>query len=178
MHPKKRALSLNILFGGIAVLASYYFGLNFATGNLDALWGGIPAGVRPYFPITMLLGAAGFFAFTSLILFQLDAERTRLFSCFGYGALQLIYALILIPSALWLPLTLLAFDQASPLILWSARLVLILVAAASLAMLGALITLEPRQKDGFRKLAVLGSGFFCIQTVLLDAALWSILIRV
>lgn len=176
MHPKK-SLLLMILVGGVAVLASYYFGLRSVAGNSSYLWGGIPAVVRPYFTVTMLLGAAGFLAFTSMILFRLDAEQTRLFSRFGYGAFHLIYALILIPSALWLPLTLLAFAQASPLILWSARLVLILVAAASLAMLGAMITLVPRKKTWHRRLPMIGNVFFCIQTVLLDAVVWGIFIR-
>lgn len=125
----------------------------------------------------MLLGAAGFFAYTYHILFRLDLEKIRIFSRFGYGAFHWIYTLILVPSALWLPLSLLAFEQSSSLILWAARLDLAVVAVASLALLFILIEIRLRLSAWSSTLAIIGSVLFCIQTVLLDAIIWGILIH-
>lgn len=112
------------------------------------------------------------FAFTIFILFKLHPPAVRLFRRFGFMAFNGLYAAILIPSALWLPLTFLAVDRSSLVFLWAVRLVLFVIALASLALLFALLNLEPREPVLPRRLALAGCAAFCFQTVILDAVVW------
>ena len=87
----------------------------------------------------VLLAAAGYFPFTFFILFRLDPRTARLAGRFGYQLFAWLYAAILIPSALWLPLVYVAVEQSSQAWLWVVRGTLVLVGAASLGILKALL---------------------------------------
>jgi hypothetical protein len=121
----------------------------------------------------MFLAAAGYFAFTYFILFRLSATETKVYRRYGYGLFIILYLAILIPSALWMPLTLLAVEQATTVANWIVITNLWIVGLASLALWMALWTAEPRQSVWAHRLALAGCTFFSIQTVLLDATLWS-----
>lgn len=172
MHPKKLLLVGIILVGGFAVLGSYVYGALTIPGAGDILWGGVPAGVRSIYTVNMFLAAAGYFAYTYFILFRLDPDDTRIARRFGYGVFIFLYAAILIPSALWLPLTFQAAAQSSPAFAWAARLDLVVVAVGSLGLLFALLYVQPRQPLWAHRMAIPGSLFFCLQTVILDAMIW------
>jgi hypothetical protein len=161
-------IALNVL-GGSAVLASYVVGTGALPG--DALWGGVPDSLRPLYTVNMLLAAAGYFLFTPYILFRLDPETTRVAGRFDYRAFHLLYALILLPSALWLPLTGLMAEQPTPALWASVRIDLALVALGALGLLASLISLGSRAPKG-RRLAIAGLIPFCLQTVVLDALVW------
>jgi probable phosphoglycerate mutase len=120
----------------------------------------------------MFLGAAGFFAFSTFLLFRTDPEQTRIFKQSGFTAFNWIYLGILIPSALWTPLALVMLEQPSTTLWLLIRAVLALTGVASLILLVALLTLQPRQSGWSYHLAVLGAVFFCLQTCLLDALVW------
>ena len=161
-------IALNIV-GGSAVLASYAVGLGAVPG--DALWGGVPDSIRPLYTVNMFLAAAGYLFFTPYILFRLDPETTRVAGRFGYGIFHLFYALMLIPSALWLPLTA-HMAQQPGLVSWAyVRIDLALVAIGALGLLASLISLGADAPKG-RRLAIAGLVPFCLQTVLLDALVW------
>jgi len=177
MHAKKRLLVSINLFGGVAVLGSYVYGFLTHPGAAEILWGGVPQIIRPFYTAGMFLAAAGYFAFTYFILFRLNPRDTRVFGQFGYGAFNDFYAAILIPSALWMPLTFLAVENSSLALLWTVRIVLAVVGLASLGLLLALLTVKPPQPLWAHKLAITGCVFFCIQTVLLDAIVWGSLFR-
>src|SRR5512144_1568173 len=100
---RRSLLWLNAL-GGIAVLGSYVHGLAANPSTSGAVWGDVPEVLRPLYTLNMFLAAAGYFAFSAFV-FRLDPERTRIAGRFGFGAFHVLYALILVPSALWLPLT-------------------------------------------------------------------------
>lgn len=171
MHPQRRSLLwLNVL-GGTAVLASYVLGLRSDALVGGALWGGVPEALRPLYTVNMFLAAAGYFLFTPYVFFRLDPERTRIAGRFGFGLFHALYALVLLPSALWLPLT--AHVIAHPTaVAWAVvRLDLALVAAGSLGLLAAVLALPADAPRG-RALAVIGLLPFCLQTVLLDALVW------
>jgi Na+-translocating ferredoxin:NAD+ oxidoreductase RnfA subunit len=85
---------------------------------------------------------------------------------------NIFYSIILVPSALWMPLTFLAVEQASPGLLWLVRIDLWVVATASLSLLLALLNVEPRQPRWAHRLAIVGSLGFCLQTVVFDALVW------
>jgi len=53
------------------------------------------------------------------------------------------------------------------------RIVLFIVGLAALALTTALLTLQPRILDISYWLAVAGSAFFCIQTLIMDAFIWA-----
>jgi len=159
------------LIGGIAVLGSYAHGVLTHPGAGDILWGGVPYGIRPFYTVGMFLAAAGYFAFTNFLL-RLDPNDTQVTRRFGFGLFNALYAAILIPSALWMPLTFLAVEQSSLALLWIVRVVLAAVGVASLGLFFALMNVKPHRPLWAHRLAVVGSVGFCIQTVLLDAIVW------
>jgi hypothetical protein len=167
----RRLVWLNVV-GGSAVLASYAWGFLAHPETAGALWGGIPEAVRPLYTLNMLLAAAGYFLFTPFVLFRLPPETTEIAGGFGYGIFHGLYALVLFPSAAWMPLTFLALETPDSAILWLVRLALALAAVGSLGLLAALLALvEPRAPRG-RGLAVAGLVPFCLQTAVLDAVVW------
>ncbi len=174
MHAKKWLTIVINLIGGTAVLGSYAYGVMTHPGAGDILWGGVPQGIRPFYTAGMLLAASGYFAFTYFVLFRLDPNDTCLPPRFGFGLFNILYAAILIPSALWMPLAFLAVEQSSLALLWTVRVVLAVVGVASLGLLFTLVNVKPRQSLWAHRMAMAGSVAFCIQTVLLDAILWGI----
>ncbi|MEW5873197.1 MAG: hypothetical protein AB1894_28315 [Chloroflexota bacterium] len=173
MDANKRWLIAIILIGGVAVLGSYFLGVQAYPNAGQILWGGVPERIRPAYTVNMFLAAAGYFLFTFFILFRLDPIETKVTSRFGFGVFNGLYAAILFPSALWLPLTFFAAEQSSQALLWIVRIELGLVGAASLGLFFALWKVRPPQPAWTYRLALLGILFFCIQTVILDAIVWS-----
>jgi hypothetical protein len=172
-------LALNAI-GGAAVLTSYGIGLTGDASVGNALWGGIPSWLRPIYTVNMLLAAAGYFLFTPYVAFRLMSPGG---SAGGRGArgaepatrvwyaFHALYALVLIPSALWLPLTE-RMVQAPSASLWLAiRVDLALVGLGALGLLAVMWRLPAGAPPG-RRAALLGLVPFCVQTALLDAVVW------
>jgi hypothetical protein len=170
-RPRTTLIIINIL-GGLLVLASYAWGFLVEPKAGDILWGGVPASLRPVYTISMFLAAAGYFVFSIFIL-HLDPERTKILNWPGFKVFNILFAVILIPSALWLPLTMLALNHASQLFVWFVRLDLVLVALGSLGLLYALIKVHPRKTAWLQRLAIIGGLLFIFQTVILDAVIWA-----
>jgi len=170
-HIQTRFLIVLNVVGGIAVLASYAIGLGSASSSGAALWGDLPEALRPYYTINMFLAAAGYFLFTPYIAFRLRPEQTQIAGRFGYGLFPLLYALVLIPSAIWLPLTQHMIAQPSAALWLLVRLDLACVGLGALGLLAALLALRAPWSRG-RALALLGLVPFCLQTALLDALVW------
>jgi hypothetical protein len=155
------------------VLGSYVYGFAHWPDAVSAMWGGVPEAIRPLYTSWMFVAAAGYLAFTYLFFFRTDAAAARLLGGRGYGALNGLYALVLVGSALWMPATKLHLDGALPFALvW---LDLLGVAAGSLGLLAAVATLAPRPPRVLRALALAGAAGFCVQTVLLDAIVWPLI---
>jgi hypothetical protein len=173
MHPQKRMLVWIVLLGGVAVLVSYAYILSFDPSRQAALWGGVPPALLPAYVTSMALAMAGFFAFTYFLLFPADPDRVRIAGRFGYSLFHGLYLIILIPSALWLPLTSAMVQQASSLLWLGIRLVLALVGLGSVGLLLALVALRPHQPTRAYWLAVAGSVAFCFQTAVLDLFVWT-----
>lgn len=173
--PRQRTqlIALQIIGGG-AVLASYLWGFFSEAVQMTALWGGVPETLRPLYAVNMWLAAGGYFLFAPFVTFRLHPATVQITAPgklrFGYGAFLLCFALVLIPSALWLPLTA-HYLEAPALMLWFAiRLVLALAGAATLALAAALWRLENPPPG--RAWALAGLLPFALQTALLDALLW------
>lgn len=169
-HPARALIALNVV-GGIAVLASYAIGLGSASSSGDALWGGVPEGLRAYYTVNMFAAAAGYFLFTSYIAFRLPPERIRIAGRFGFGLFLVLYALVLFPSAIWLPLTERMIAQPSAWLWAAVRVDLACVGLGSLGLLAALLGLGSAAPRG-RALAIAGLLPFVLQTAVLDALVW------
>lgn len=177
MHPQARKLALVLLIGGPLVLASYAWCL-IAWPELSAqMWGGVPTSWRGPYTASMFVAAAGFLAFSWVFLFRTDPAATRLAGS-SYELLVPLYALVLLPSALWMPATAWLLTDPSPLLHSLVRLDLYAVALGSIGLVVAAITLHPRPPTRLRVLAILGTLAFAFQTVVLDALVWPALLTV
>jgi hypothetical protein len=173
MHTLKKSLILINLIGGLAVLGSYVWGFLAYPNAGEVLWGGVPASLQQLYTISMFLAAGGYFAF-SLHILSLNPSETKTLKRTGYKVFNALYAGILIPSALWLPLTVLAVGMASQALVWLVRLDLALVAIASLGLLAVIFKVRPQPSTWNHRLAILGGVLFCFQTVVLDAIIWAV----
>lgn len=178
MPAMKRWMIIVSLVGGVAVLGSYVLGTLVQPNASQILWGGVPQSIQPFYTVSMLLATAGYFAFSYFIIFRLTPQETQVSGRFGYGLFIALYTAILFPSAIWMPLTYLAIEQSSPTLAWAVRIVLWVVAAASLGLLGALLKVKPNHPLWAHRIALAGSLVFCFQTVVLDALVWCGLFQV
>ena len=166
----RRSLVRLIAIGGSAVLASYLLALDPAIGG--SLWGGIPEGpVRDLYTINMFLAAAGFFPATWLLVFATPASALPERTGSGFPALFVLYAAILMASALWLPLTALYVSAPSTPVWILVRLVLLVVGGAA-TLLGAMLIRLARRGPASAWLPVGAFFFFWLQTMVLDALVW------
>ena len=170
---KRRVIALNLVLGPL-VLASYVAsGVYFDASVIEGLWGRVPEAARGVYTANMFLAAAGYFAFGNYFLRHLEPDRVRVLGR-GFGLVPTAYAAMLIGSIVWMPLTCVALARSLP---WLTPLIVVdlaIVALASLALLGAVVTATPPGARGARLAAIVGAGFFCVQTVALDAVVWVI----
>lgn len=170
MQRPQAALAVLIVLGGFPVLGSYALAFTYSPEVREALWGDIPQILlRPYVAC-MLLAAAGFFPFTYQLLLTPAPEalgRRR-----PYAVLLGLYALVLIPSALWLPLTARYILAPEGTLWWTIRGVLALVGLGSSGLVVVLWILARRRGGVLAWLALVGGFFFWLQTAVLDAIVW------
>jgi hypothetical protein len=166
-------LVINVI-GGAAVIGSYIFGLNAQTGGANAIWGGVPENIRPLYGASMILAALSYFAFIYFIFFRLVPSEVLIGGRFSFNLFYVIFPIILILSALWMPLVNIYLGNPSIGIGISIRSVLVLVGLASIALLWALLSLQTKAPGISYWLAVAGSGYFAFHTTFLDAILWAV----
>jgi len=169
-------LAINVV-GGAAVIGSYIYGISAQAGGASALWGGVPAGIRPLYGVSMILAALGYFAFLYYIFFRLTPAEVNIAGSFNFGLFYVIFLLILIPSACWMPLTNVYVANPSTGIWLLVRAVLVLVGVASIALVWALLSLQAKVPGVAYWLAVAGSGYFAFHTAVLDAVVWAALFK-
>lgn len=167
---RRSFLWINIV-GGIAVLGSYLWGAFGAPETMGSLWGGVPESLRPVYTVNMLLSAGGYFLFAPYIALRVDTEREDFLGRFGYSIFALLFLLVLLPSALWLPLTALMLGDPGAGLWALVRIDLFLVAIGSVGLFIVLLTMPPPRPKG-RVLALVGLVPFVVQTAILDALVW------
>ncbi len=168
---KRLFLAINVL-GGLAVLGSYAQGLGSHPELRQAMWGGVPETWKPVYTVSMLLAAVGYFPTFSYFLLGLDAQRARFGERFGFGLVNALYVGVLLPSALWMPLTVVMLQSPSTLTWVAIRVVLALVGLSALGLLVALLRVRQAPRGLWWGLAVVGLLPFCFQTAFLDALVW------
>ena len=154
------------------MIASYIVVFRASPDTVNAMWGGLPAALLPFYQANMIWGTAGYFIYTLFFLFRMTPGSTRFTPVQENRLLLLFYALILFPSAAWTPLALNMVAQPSAFTWLIIRLVLFLVGAGSLGLLFLLLRAWPKKIDLFYLFAVFGSIGFCLQTAVLDAFIW------
>ncbi len=167
-----RALNLAILnfVGGVCVISGYLYGA--MARDVSGAWGGIPADWQSFYTVSMVAAAIGYFPFTYFFLRHVDLEDGSFAGGFGYATIAWSYVLIMIPSSIWLPMTIRMLRAPSTALWIAIRLDLLLVAGGSLALLIAAATYSPVRSPIPRATAIVGLIFFCFQTVVLDAVVW------
>lgn len=170
MGPRAWLATLNVV-GGLLVIGSYLHQLGVHENGGDVIWGGVPVGLKPLYQASMLGATFGYFPMTALVFFKLDPHTTRV-GPFGYGAFVALYGLILLPSALWMPLTFQFAAAPSTALWWSVRGVLFIVGAGSVALLVALWAQDRRTLGAWHTWGLIGAALFTFQTAVLDALVW------
>lgn len=171
MLSRRRTMARINLLGGTAVLGSYAYCLAAYSAGAGAFWGGVPDGLRSIYTVNMGLAAAGYLAFTYFLMYRMKPS-TGASGGVGFGTFNALYALILLPSALWMPLTFAMLESPSDGLWWVIRLTLFAVGIGSLGVLAGLVAVRPRAPSVAHKLAIAGSLAFCLQTAVLDALIW------
>jgi len=169
-------LVINVI-GGAVVIGSYIYGINAQPGGANALWGGVPGNVRPIYGVSMVLSALGYFAFMYFIFFRLTPSEVIIAGRFDFSLFYAIFLAILVPSALWMPLTNVYIGNPTTATWIGIRTVLAIVGLASIALVWALLSLQAKVPGVSYWLAVVGSGYFAFHTAVLDAIVWAALFK-
>ncbi len=169
-------LIINIV-GGAAVIGSYVYGLSGQSGGANVLWGGVPANIRPLYFVSMIISALAYFAFVYYLFFRLTPGEVVIAGRFNYSLFYIIFILMLVPSAFWMPLTNLYVANPSTGLWIGVRTVLIVVGLASIALCWAILSIQIKIPGVSYWLAVAGSGYFAFHTMVIDAIIWAALFR-
>lgn len=176
MHPQKIVMAaLNLVFGP-AVLGSYVWSAkNWPSETLGKLWGDVPEAVQPFYTAWMFVAATGYLVYSYRLFFRTDASEARVAGRYGFGLFNVLLVAILVPSMIWMPLSLHHIDHPSSATLLAIRVGLWTTGLASLAMIAALAKLEPRGSEGLAKASVIGAIAFAGQTFVLDSCVWTLM---
>ena len=164
-------LALLNVVGGAAVLASYALAFRHPPAVRDALGRAVPPSLQPLYTASMLAAALGYFPMTWLFVFgepAYDAARAPSHE----RSMLAAYAMILVPSALWLPLTIELILAPSAWLYVIVRLVLFAVALGAIGVLVRTAQHTRAAEGAARWLPLAGALAFCLQTVVLDALVW------
>ncbi len=179
MKVTRNFVRIFIFIFGTLVLVSYVYGLSHASDK-DALWGGIPWSQAQFIVPFMFLAAFGFLMYWWIILYQNDESAMESLrwpwgeSDGGGGArLLLAFALLVIPSALWLEATIFHIENEYS---WTPFLVIgvLLLACVGNVLMGLLAySAYVDEMPGGRKMLI-GSILLGIQCIIFDGIYWNL----
>jgi hypothetical protein len=173
LHREKIMLMLINLVAGSSVIASYVQGFLAHPENSSALWGNVPSSLLPFYTVSMGTAAAGYLIFTGYLIFFVDPDKGRIFGRFSFRLFNWLYAIILVFSALWMPLTFMMLDKPSAMLWLAIRFSLAAVGLGSAGFLASLSALRPTGPVWVHRAALTGCVFFAFQTAILDALVWT-----
>lgn len=172
MDTSKGTMATINVIGGVAVLGSYAYGIATHPETAGQVWGGVPEWLKPYYTVSMLSAALGYFLFSYFLFFRVDAAEARVAARFDFDLFNFLYLFILVPSAMWMPLTFRMLEAPNPGLWLTIRVVLGIVGIASVLLIAGLLLLNRREPGWAYGLAILGSLAFAVQTAMLDAIVW------
>ena len=158
MSQKKYFLLINLILGSL-LLFSYYNGVNRNPEIASQLWGGVPPVLIPYIVSSMFLGAFGYFFFTYYLAFKLEHSSVKVFKKFRFSIFNIIYLLILLPSCLWMDLSIIYISTQNSLFWILAVVGLYTVGLSSVLLLLCLINIKPKKKSLLYRVSVIGCCF-------------------
>ena len=164
---------INIILGSF-LLFTYYRGVTNNPDIAPKLWGGVPPYLTSYIVGFMFIGAIGYFFFTYYLTFKINHETVLFFNRYNFSYIIILYLLILIPSCVWIDLSLLYIKSGNPLIWKLIVIVLYTVGLSSIMLLIALLNINPNNGSILYKLAIYGCACFSFHTMFLDGLLWTI----
>ena len=164
---------------GRLVLASYVWGVSRLSQPSD-LWGGVTGNLQRFSVIFMFVAAIGYLIYWWITLFQMESGDVANLrwpwgeSDGGGGArLLLAFALLVIPSALWLEATIFHIENEYS---WTPFLVIgvLLLACVGNIMMGLLAySAYVDEMPGGRKMLI-GSILLGIQCIIFDGIYWNL----
>jgi hypothetical protein len=83
-----------------------------------------------------------------------------------------LYTLVMVTSALWMPMTFAYLEEPSSVLWVAVRLDLFAAGAGSIGLMIALFVMNPRAQGVVGVLALLGLLLFSLQTAFLDPLVW------
>ncbi len=172
MDARRRWLAIINVAGGIAVLGSYVLAFALEPAIRSGLWGGVPEAWRGVYTVNMFAAAAGYFPFTFMWVFRTDPDDPRQTGRIGYGGVTGLYLAILVPSALWLPMTAQLLGGFSVPLWWATLAVLYSVGLAATLNLWVCALRARREGGALAWAAAVGAVPFFVQTAVLDAIVW------
>jgi hypothetical protein len=172
MFQKYLFIIINILIGP-TLLYTYYRGVSQNREIASQLWGGVPQSITPYIVTSMFIGAFGYFFFTYYLIFEVNHKNILIFNKYNFSIFIILYLLILIPSSLWIDLSINYLINGNPILWKLIVLVLYTVGIASIILLLCLINIRPSEPSLIYKLSIVGCCFFAFHTMFLDGLLWT-----
>jgi len=91
------------LVGGPLVLLSYVIGLK-AGKSADILWGGTPKKIRGVYTLSMIVSALSFLITTIFVFLNMNRSNIELPYSLNTNVFNILYTILLICSAIWIPL--------------------------------------------------------------------------
>jgi|TARA_B100000085_G_scaffold141987_1_gene129253 hypothetical protein len=178
MDVTRQAVLIFTLIFGPLVLLSYVYGVSHSEDPSE-LWGGIPETWWSFIVPFMFIAAAGFMAYWYVIFFKLDEKtlgelRWPWVESDGLGNTRLLasFALVMIPSALWLESTLFHINSDYS---WTPILVIGILTLVSIGnvMMGLLAYAAYKDGVDYAGIMLTGSIMLGIQCILNDWILWT-----
>lgn len=157
--------------GGVAVLGSYAYGFMQYPEAVDQLWGGVPESLLGVYSSNMLLAATGYLLVFGYVLMKIPGDTRTRNGGLLLERLNVLHAVILFCSALWMPLSFALLEAPNQDLWWCIRVVLFGTGASAIAVGWHLHRYATDRGLWFRAAAV-GYLFFCLQTAVLDALIW------
>jgi len=153
-------LFIQIIVGGVLVLTSYAWAV--LRKNADSLWGGVkwPC-VRGAWGLSGLLTAIAFLYIAGILLFDETVA-----DAVDYTLVNIAFASILWPAALWAPITFAAIENRERVIF-----VFIALLMVAIGSIGVLFCVAPLQSD----LLNICATMLIFQHLMLDHILWFVL---
>ena len=170
MNINQKTFLLVTIIGGLGVILSYILGVRFGKGA-DALWGGVPQNIRGVYTISMLISAVSYMIFSFYVFLNLG--KNSFDNAFrGVMLVFVSYILLLICSALWLPLVNVMVANPKQLIWILIRGTLLITGIASVVITYLLVSAGSKSPNLHYYLSVIGGIIFSVHTLVLDGLFW------
>ena len=179
----KSSLLNSIYFFGTLVPLSYYFSPRIGGKNFDVnrLWGKVEKNIRGIYVTSMILCVISMFFIVAFIDFSINDKTSVLSKPFNKGG-NIFYfyamALFIIPSIIWMPLSIMYLKKPSVMLKYLIMAVLGTVAIGSILLAYAVYNTDTKQNNinhhiWLKQGATVGSIYLAFHLTALDFYYWT-----